>query len=848
MRGTKRLLTALSLLAILAAPRLYAEGGGFYGLSFHSYEVSPDDRTSLVIPADTARGIRFSKYLGLKFDIRIDTSRECFGYICRVIVDERYPVDIFLSNPSRGLPYIGVTTASGELKSLGIETRQVLSRWHTVTLSLSADDNRLDIDVNGVKTSLEAGPCRNHSAVILFGRNTHGRFISSDVAPMVLRDLSVSLHPDGEPDWQWQLLSDKNTARKGSGDAIDIKVENPDWTAERHSRWRKIKEFSFGSKVFPVLDNRRARILLAAADRVVAFTPADGTARVYPYAEDMRFDLITNDFTVLPDGTLLYCDFESETPAVSAFDFEQQRWEHPVARTTHSKYLHHTTFFNEADSSVVQLFGYGFHRYLNECVTWQSGAATLRRFEVGEIPPRYLSAAGVADTTVYIFGGKGNPSGMQELGTTLYKDLYRISLNDYSVAKLWERSDFGNEVAASNLVVDARDTSFTALFYSPNDYKSQLQMRRVSIADGTQTPLGNAIPYNFIDVESDASLLYDAEAQVFYAVVAGRADEGAGHSVSIYAIHAPVAGCSPAADGERSHNRWWMWIIPLLLASAAAAAALLGGRYARTSRSGRAGLFGNAAAGSDDDNKTGIRMVGGFRITDASGEDITANFTPIMRQLLVLLILNSDRHSHKGISNTELKESLWADKSEESYYNNRGVNLRKIRLWLEKTGNLIIVSEGGYWSVAGDTSLCDYLRHYPLLHSLDPQTAEADDIEALLAVARCGTLLPDMQFEWLDRFKAEYSDRMITLLTRILESRQSVLTPQMRINLADAVLTFDSLDETAIRTKCSALIELKRYSVARNVFAVFTREYERLMGETYSREFNTFIKAGESEE
>lgn len=75
----------------------------------------------------------------------------------------------------------------------------------------------------------------------------------------------------------------------------------------------------------------------------------------------------------------------------------------------------------------------------------------------------------------------------------------------------------------------------------------------------------------------------------------------------------------------------------------------------------------------------GIYMLNGFQVINRDLKDITGKFTPIMRQLLSVIILYSNQNN-KGISNIKLKELLWYDKSEESFSNNRSVNIRKIRL------------------------------------------------------------------------------------------------------------------------------------------------------------------------
>ena len=91
-------------------------------------------------------------------------------------------------------------------------------------------------------------------------------------------------------------------------------------------------------------------------------------------------------------------------------------------------------------------------------------------------------------------------------------------------------------------------------------------------------------------------------------------------------------------------------------------------------------------------------MLNGFQVINRDLKDITGKFTPIMRQLLSVIILYSNQNN-KGISNIKLKELLWYDKSEESFSNNRSVNIRKIRLLLEEVGDTEISSANRYWYI-----------------------------------------------------------------------------------------------------------------------------------------------------
>ena len=87
-------------------------------------------------------------------------------------------------------------------------------------------------------------------------------------------------------------------------------------------------------------------------------------------------------------------------------------------------------------------------------------------------------------------------------------------------------------------------------------------------------------------------------------------------------------------------------------------------------------------------------MLGPFRVCDRNGKDITLSFTPRLKELLLLLILHSEKDT-RGISVKRLTELLWFDKEDNQARNNRNVTVRKLRVLLETVGDVDIVNENG---------------------------------------------------------------------------------------------------------------------------------------------------------
>lgn len=58
-------------------------------------------------------------------------------------------------------------------------------------------------------------------------------------------------------------------------------------------------------------------------------------------------------------------------------------------------------------------------------------------------------------------------------------------------------------------------------------------------------------------------------------------------------------------------------------------------------------------------------------------------------------MLNTEK-DNRGITSKKLDDLLWGDKNEKSARNNRNVSISRLRLLLEKVGNIQIVNDNNF--------------------------------------------------------------------------------------------------------------------------------------------------------
>ena len=803
----KKFLSAFLLSGILWIPA--ASAAIQDGLGFCSYEHAAEERTSVVIPAGQPEWIAFSDSLTLSFSVKIEPERGNFGYICRILQDGMEPLDLLFSQKDGK----GVIAATADhvrvIPIFGEETR--LEEWNDLYVRFVKEGGEFVLSANGLEVLRRADAGRKHRVKACFGKVDVPGYVTTDVAPMILADLRIRIDSNRNLSWSFADASSL-TPRKGIG----IQASHPVFVNDFNKLWTEWLSTETPSLTYAALSQDGSEVFFISDGRVVRADLAALRHTVRPFKRDIRISRALDHFETLPDGTLVYADPERDR--FIRYDADEGEWEADNDRVRTSTYLHNNSVYLKRSGEFLEMFGYGQYHYSNDAWRWGTDSLRARKITLEDIAPRYLAGAGVYNDKVFVMGGKGNDSGLQELGVRFYDALLEFDPDSLSVRTRWESPLLEKYVPARDLVFV--DDALYTLLYDPQVHDSSLRLWRFDLSDGRAEPLADPIPYRFSDVQSQARLGYDPQRERFVATVCAPGENG-NYKVEIYLLGYPVIAADSARKGR---------LFPWLLLTAAAACMLLAGWLVRKRRKGSDAeeeIPSEIAPAVPD--RPGMYLLGGFHVIDRDGNDIAPSFSPILMQLLSILILYTADKG--GVSNAKLKSLLWPDKSDGSFNNNKGVNLSRLRDLLMQVGECSIVQDSGLWKIDRGLELCDYI---------DARQALAKDTvaDALRAASR-GALLPEYQYDWLDPFKARYTDEVLSRLAALTEKG---VTPETAVRIADCRLLFDSLDEEAILRKCQALVTLGRVGTAKAVFERFTEEYNRIMGEEFREDFTTFIK------
>lgn len=209
---------------------------------------------------------------------------------------------------------------------------------------------------------------------------------------------------------------------------------------------------------------------------------------------------------------------------------------------------------------------------------------------------------------------------------------------------------------------------------------------------------------------------------------------------------------------------------------------------------------------------------------DKEGNDITSQFTPTLKSLLVLLILFTAKDSN-GIISGKLNHLLWSYKPEDSANNNRNVYISKLRAVLEQVGDIKIANQNKFWSISfGEGTICDYLEAMRLYNEPDC----SDSAQRLLELLLKGQMLPNLELDWMDDFKSEFSNKMIDFLCQQL--KRSDLPDKVLLCATDTIFQYDFLNEEALKVKCSILYRQGKAGLAKSIFDTFRKDYRTSLG------------------
>ncbi len=819
--------------------------GQTYGLKFQGQNVTLDKRTELnLTPGDF---LKFHDEFEISFDMKIDLiePNALFGYIFRIINHEKVNVDL-ISTPDPEAPLNLVMGKNNSILPIGSFT-DFNNHWINLRLKFILSKDRLILYVaDSFYVQDDVGFNNPDEFKIIFGANDYEQFNTTDVPSMNIKNIKI--FEKGTLKYHWLLDSKEGTIIYDRLRNTEATVRNPVWLMRNHDTWDKIYEAELKGQILFASDDQNGRIFLVNNNELQIYSVADNEVQTIKYRNSPRF--FNSSFCAIYNSNdqKIYCYLVDE-PLVFSLNIETGEWDDTTTTTDLvSKYRHHNRYYNASNNSIYLFGGYGLHKYNNIIRKLDLNTKTFLELPTNDsiYYPRYLAGLGELNDTIYILGGYGSQSGNQLINPHSFYDLFAYSIKDSSLIEKFEIPQIMDDMSVANtLWIDENTRNYYALIFKKTKFDGYLQLINGNIDSPEIELLGNQIPFKFLDVRSSAGLVYMPNQDKLIATTSYTTDSLTTEAQIFSISYPPNKFISALGENSKSGKSAYLFILVFILLSGAAAwYFLVRIKYLKTRQTGKPN--NPVMVSADPDNSSsyivnenpGYHLVffGGFQTFDKNFEDITNKFSPLLKELFLLIVLHTYKNN-KGISSNNITEILWFDKSEKSARNNRAVNIAKLKAILNEIGNCEITKKTGYWKLISPENkiISDYQEFLAISSSKGNLTKH--NIDRLLHITEKGAFLQNVHYEWLDKFKAEVSDTIVDTLIQYAESCNPEKDAELIIHLADCVFNFDMLNEEAMVLKCRAEHVIGKHSLAKATYEKFCKEYQYMYNQEYKLSF-----------
>jgi len=827
-----------------------------YGLLFNSHEVDLEKRTSLdLFPEDS---FNLTKNFELGFDIAfIPNHAIYFGYIVRIISNDNQNIDLIYNQPSSTFKVITGENFSGI--SFTIDSLQLYRTWNRLNFKFDVEKHTLQFIIGNKLAGTCKLPVTGNYFKLLWGANDFQKFKTRDIPPMQIKDIRIS--ENNSLKYFWPLSESTGNVCYDKISHKPAKVKNPVWIKPKYQKWEQKESFTMNGYAGIAYDIKHDKLYIAGADSLAIYTlKHDGDINWLPCRHQ---NLMLGHQEIYDTINDKLWDIYADQKKVVAYDFGGNHWDSnfPSGPVPVTQFWHVNKFISPADTSLYIIGGYGYLRYKNLVQRYQFAT---KKWDIlspsGDyFSPRYLSALGTTPDGkfAYIIGGYGSHNGDQMLDPRYYYDLLRFNVRENSFKKLYTLKPLGTPFTfANSLVIGPNPDEYYGLIFPNDSSNSNLQLIKGSLTDSALRLVGSMIPYNFHDIQSFADLYYSVSSNKLIAVTLFYSKEDAKEKkteVKIYTLNFPPAPVDYPQPIFKASPIPYLLLFSIL-GFICIVFILLAWRYfnkrksrvtrARTSHAHddrmRTGVVPYQLNNAEKSYHPAIYLFGQFQVFDKEGTDITRFFTPLLKELFLIISIYTIRNG-RGISSEGLNEILWHDKSDKDAKNNRSVNIAKLKTILEKIGHCTINKESGHWQLVtiDDGIYIDYKKYVSLVQNVTgPQK---NLISAVVDILKRGAFLAQTEYSWLDNVKSETSSSVLDVCLGFIKNQDISKDPDFIIEITNYIFYFDQLNEEALIYKCKCLIYLKRHTLANNTYLKFIKDYKDIYGEDFGKTFHEVI-------
>ena len=736
-----------------------------------------------------------------------------------------------------------------------------------VSIRMDFAQNRASIRIGNDSASIDdiGWPTRQRKFTpqLFFGMYRH----ILETASFCLHDLRVEC--DGRT-WAFPLDESRGEAVHDNQGTVTGHAENPVWLINDAYHWKPLYHYRSSSPAGFAFSTGQQLAYIYNRDSLIVYDPYQHYAQGYPYESPALPVRLGMCFFDEADSCIYAYELNGGDTYMARIDPATRRWKFIDQGKADLQMHHHAGIFHQRDKRFLFFGGYGNRSYYNTFIRYDLAARRWDtvRFDGPSVPPRFFVGMTLAPDGrhAYLYGGKGNEAGDQNVGIRYYYDLYRLDLGLHRIEKLWEDRHADSDedrVPARDMVPTPDGKWIYLLAYPEYKPKTHLRLYRLSVADGRCEALGDSIPMASEEIATNANLYYSARLNEFYCVVQEFGKYG-DNDTRIYALSAPPVDEAAVHRYDRpqassaSAGRWIGAIVLVLIAGAA-----IGFAVARKRKQKPQAPPTTAPAAEDTPPalprpaalpqekpqepeeetpdapqppalpaQNRLHLFGPFCAIDRRGRDMSHLFSPKIRHLFLYILINSVLKD--GVLSADLNVLFWPDKPEDKIKNLKNVHINHLRKALQDIDGIELLHNQGYYRLQLSEELfCDFRRFAALTGNLTRTPEQAEEREELVALLSRGKFLDTVRNELFDYPKQQVESFVIPFLEQQLKSTP----PAAAIRLCKILQAWDPLSETALQQAVRAYRRCHQPDKALQAYKTFTAEWLHLMGEAYPTRF-----------
>jgi len=801
------------------------------GLQFYSNIVSISDRTSYEVFAN--RSPTFTDKLSISFDLSLSNNND-FGYIFWLKdIENKISYSLTIANYSEELNQLKFNIQGEEnLITMNLNKSDLGNgRWQTITINLFSNSDSVSIRV-GDKENVVLGRklATEFKPQIFFGRKEP----LIDVPEFAIRNLSIA---GNNKAYFFDFTEKEGEDVHDLSGKLMGKVENPNWLINASYHWKLRYSHVLPTMSVVNYDPTNERMILLNKDSLIFFEFQTNSAITKTFENELLvpiqlgssfIDTATNSFYVYEVNSVpTDC-----TATIAALDLEKLEWTANSTLQLPQQRHHHDGYFDSEAMTYMIFGGFGNQRFSNQFDLYdvKSDHWSILDFGGDTIFPRFFSGMTSKDENeLLIYGGKGNKSGDQTLGRTYYYDCYSINLLDHSIQKLWDLNLSNSDlVSTRNMVLSDDKQSFYTLCYPEYISNSFLKLYHFSLVDGEFEILGDSIPIFSEKIESNANLYSSKSTRELYCFVQEFLADSTS-KVSIYSLADPPISEKKFYDKNEQGKKisyTYLTLIILVVIVLYFLMVLYKNRLKKQRKfeGQRDRIRQNLdfKEVQSKKRKNAIYLFGEFIVCDRNGKDISYLFSPKIKQLFLLILLNSVK-DRDGVSSENIYASIWPEKEPEKAKNSKGVSLNQIRSILSDLDGIELCYDKSHFKLDITEALyCDYMVFNTVFNDFQLHEFNTEEnIKKIIAIVSEGSFLRSAENEHLDKFKNEFESEVQQILPDQMEKNFKEQKYALVIQLAKITYYTDSLNELAFQHEILSLVKLDLRDLAKKRYNAY---------------------------